>query len=98
VLALDEVVRDPQLVRRGLFAEIEHPKLGPVRQVAFPAQMSETPARLRTPAPEHGEHTDELLPGLGYDAPTLAALRLGRAGAGAMGPKSARSGSGWAPR
>ena len=75
VLGLDEVVRDPQLVRRGLFAEIEHPKLGPVRQVAFPVQLSETPARLRTPPPELGEHTDEVLRGLGYDAPTIAALR-----------------------
>jgi crotonobetainyl-CoA:carnitine CoA-transferase CaiB-like acyl-CoA transferase len=75
VLALDEVVRDPQLVQRGLFTEVEHPKLGPVRQVAFPVQMSGTPARVATAAPELGEHTDEVLHGLGYDAATIAALR-----------------------
>ena len=49
VLRLDEVVRDPQLVGRGLFTEVEHPKLGAIRQIAFPVQMSATPARV-TPA------------------------------------------------
>ena len=75
VLALDEVVRDPQLVQRGLFTEVEHPKLGRVRQVAFPVQMSATPGRVVTPAPELGEHTDEVLRGLGYDATAIAAFR-----------------------
>jgi crotonobetainyl-CoA:carnitine CoA-transferase CaiB-like acyl-CoA transferase len=75
VLTLDEVVRNPQLVQRGLFTEVEHPKLGPVRQVAFPVQMSATPARVRTPPPELGEHTDEVLQTLGYDAAAIAAFR-----------------------
>jgi crotonobetainyl-CoA:carnitine CoA-transferase CaiB-like acyl-CoA transferase len=75
VLALDEVVRDPQLEARGLFTEVEHPRLGPVRQVAFPVQMSLTPARVSTPPPELGEHTDEVLGSLGYDAAAIADLR-----------------------
>jgi crotonobetainyl-CoA:carnitine CoA-transferase CaiB-like acyl-CoA transferase len=75
VLGLDEVVQDPQLAHRGLFTQVEHPKLGSVRQVAFPVQMSATPARVVTPAPELGQHTDELLRGLGYDGATIAAFR-----------------------
>ena len=75
VLSLDEVVRDPQLVQRGLFTEVVHPKLGPVRQVAFPVQMSATPGRVVAPPPELGEHTDEVLGGLGYDEAAIEGFR-----------------------
>ena len=75
VLTLDEVVRDPQLVQRGLFTEVEHPRLGAVRQVGFPVRLSATPGRVVTPPPELGEHTDQVLHGLGYDAAAIAAFR-----------------------
>jgi crotonobetainyl-CoA:carnitine CoA-transferase CaiB-like acyl-CoA transferase len=75
VLALDEVVRDPQLAQRGLFTEVLHPKLGPVRQVAFPVRMSATPGRVVSPPPELGEHTDQVLGGLGYDPAAIAGFR-----------------------
>ena len=75
VLSLDEVVRDPQLRQRGLFVDVEHPKLGPVPQVAFPVQMSATPGRVSTPPPELGEHTDEVLRDLGYDATAISGFR-----------------------
>jgi crotonobetainyl-CoA:carnitine CoA-transferase CaiB-like acyl-CoA transferase len=75
VLDLGEVVRDPQLVQRGLFTTVEHPKLGVVPQVAFPVHLSETPGRVVTPPPALGEHTDDVLRGLGYDPATIAAFR-----------------------
>jgi crotonobetainyl-CoA:carnitine CoA-transferase CaiB-like acyl-CoA transferase len=75
LLALDEVVRDPQLTGRGLFTEVEHPELGPIRQVAFPVGLSRTPAQITSPPPALGEHTDEVLGALGYDAAAIGSLR-----------------------
>ncbi|MBI3458105.1 MAG: CoA transferase [Candidatus Rokubacteria bacterium] len=75
VLTLDEVVRDPQLIRRGLFQAIEHPRLGRIPQLGFPAKLSASPARMETAPPELGAHTDEILAALGYDAEAVQALR-----------------------
>jgi formyl-CoA transferase len=38
-------------------------------------QMSETPLRVQGPSPTLGEHTDEVLQGLGYDPESIEALR-----------------------
>ena len=39
-----------------------------------PIELSETPGSYRRPAPLIGEHTDEILKSLGYDAGEIAAL------------------------
>lgn len=75
VLSVEEVVRDPQLTRRGLFGEVCHPTIGRIPQVAFPVKLSETPGRMETAPPALGAHTEEILAGLGYDAAAVAALR-----------------------
>lgn len=65
-LSVEELLRDPQMLHRGMVREVEHPKLGRVRQTGFPVQFSETPAEFRRFAPRPGEHTDEVLTELGY--------------------------------
>jgi crotonobetainyl-CoA:carnitine CoA-transferase CaiB-like acyl-CoA transferase len=39
-----------------------------------PIELSETPGAYRRPAPLIGEHTDDILKSLGYEASEIAAL------------------------
>ncbi len=76
-----EVADDPQVQANGLIAELEHPHVGPLRQVGVPVQLARTPGAARSTAPEHGQHTEEVLVEAGYGWDEIAALRS----AGALG-------------
>ncbi len=56
-----EVFADPQVLARGMVAELDHPAAGPMRTLGIPVKLSETPGALRRPAPRLGEHTAEVL-------------------------------------
>jgi len=74
-----EVVEDPQVVANGYFAA--HPTRPAVRLATGPMQFDDEQTIIRRPAPDTGEHTDEVLAELGYPAQEVAALR----GVGAVG-------------
>ncbi len=75
VYALDEALDDPHNRYRQMVVEVEHPTVGRAPQVGIGTKLSETPGRIRSPAPLPGQHTDELLSGLGYSAEEIASLR-----------------------
>jgi crotonobetainyl-CoA:carnitine CoA-transferase CaiB-like acyl-CoA transferase len=68
-----EVGEDTQALANGYITTVEHPKLGPLRVVGVPAQLSETPGSVGV-APELGQHAEEILLTLGYDRDQIAAL------------------------
>lgn len=69
-----DMLEDPQFVARQSIVEVDHPVFGRVKmQNAFP-RLSETPGGVRWPGPALGEHTREVLEGLGVDASRLADL------------------------
>jgi crotonobetainyl-CoA:carnitine CoA-transferase CaiB-like acyl-CoA transferase len=71
---VSEVFADPQIAARNMVVEVEHP-LGPLKLVANPLRMSETPLNTYDPPPRIGQHTDELLSGvLGLSASEIDAL------------------------
>ncbi|CAB4857547.1 unannotated protein [freshwater metagenome] len=75
VLSPAALSADPHVQAIGLLQDSVHPTAGRLRQPRHPAQFASTPATLGSGAPTLGEHTDELLTELGFDANAIAALR-----------------------
>jgi crotonobetainyl-CoA:carnitine CoA-transferase CaiB-like acyl-CoA transferase len=76
VQTIDQVFNDPQVIHRGMVAEIEHPSAGKVKMAGIPLKFSATPASLRLPPPRLGEHSaGVLVEWLGMNPEEIAALR-----------------------
>ena len=75
VLDLREVLEDAHQRARQMVIEVSNPVVGTVRQVGIGPKFSETPGRVRSTAPEPGQHTDDVLAALGYQRDTIASLR-----------------------
>jgi len=56
-----DLVDDPQVTANNYVVEYEHPVSGRTSTLGFPIALSETPAAIRLPAPEWGQHTEEVL-------------------------------------
>ena len=69
-----EAVSDAQTRARGLIVQLEHPLIGPAKSIANPIRFSATPATYRLPPPLLGEHTAEILHGLGYSDSDIRAM------------------------
>lgn len=71
---LDTIFDDPHLAATGFFVFRDHPSEGRMRVMAVPDRYSATPPEIGALAPRLGQHTREILAGLGYDAARIAAL------------------------
>jgi crotonobetainyl-CoA:carnitine CoA-transferase CaiB-like acyl-CoA transferase len=60
VLHHDEVFADPQILARGMVAEVEHAKAGRQKTLGVPLKLSATPGSVRRPAPTLGQHDAEI--------------------------------------
>ena len=74
----EEMVKDPQVQARDMVVELRHPTLGTITEFGVPIKLSETPGSVRMAAPASGEHTDEVLRGLGLSAEEIRGLRASR--------------------
>jgi crotonobetainyl-CoA:carnitine CoA-transferase CaiB-like acyl-CoA transferase len=71
----EDLFGDPQVEAEQLEIELNDPSVGQMTQVASHVMTSETTWERPSPAPLAGQHTDEILLELGYDAAAIAALR-----------------------
>ena len=58
---LSEVVADPQVKANNFLTEVEHPGLGTYPEIGVPFALRDTPTHPSGPAPEWGQHTEEVL-------------------------------------
>lgn len=73
VVTRDETTTDPWLHANGFWEEYELAPFGTVAGVRSYAEFSRTPGGFRYPAPQLGEHTEEVLAGLGGEQGTAPA-------------------------
>jgi CoA:oxalate CoA-transferase len=71
---LAQTFEDPQVRHQEMVLELEQPS-GRVKTLGFPVKMSDTPAKIRRPAPQLGQHTREILLELGVAAERIEELK-----------------------
>src|SRR5579872_7111211 len=74
VYDIDQFLADPHVLEREIVVEVPDAQCGGLVMHNVIPRLSDTPGRLRRPAPEIGEHTAEILGQFGVDAATLAEL------------------------
>ena len=74
--SVGDLPEDPQVRANNYTIDFEHPKYGTIQMVGMPVRLSETPGSVRAPAPELGQHTEQILVDLlDYDRDRIANLR-----------------------
>jgi crotonobetainyl-CoA:carnitine CoA-transferase CaiB-like acyl-CoA transferase len=76
VNSVDELPDDPQVKANDYVVDFDHPQFGATKVVGIPVRLSRTPGRIRSAAPEFGQHTEEILVELlGYGWEEVGKLR-----------------------
>ena len=76
VYAPEQVLDDPHIAQLDYLQPHPYPSTAsPVPIAGFPVSLSATPGSTRRRAPTLGEHTEEILAELGYDAAAIRSLR-----------------------
>jgi crotonobetainyl-CoA:carnitine CoA-transferase CaiB-like acyl-CoA transferase len=75
VNTMETLAKSEHLAARGFFVKIDRPLVGELTYPGAPYDFEQSPWQLRRPAPLLGEHTQEVLRELGYEAGAITRLR-----------------------
>lgn len=71
----EEAVNNEHYITRGMVQEVEHPVIGKMKMIGIPTKFSKTPGSIRFASPTYGQHTDEILSGIGKTSEEITNLR-----------------------
>ncbi len=74
VYSYDQIMHDPHIEARNMVVEMDHPKMGRVKTLGLPLKSTGELCAIRKPAPWLGQHSDEVLRGIGYGGADIDAL------------------------
>jgi len=75
ILSLEAALNQPQVQHRETLATVAADGIGDVRLFNLTALFEKTPGKVETPPPTLGQHTDEILGGIGYSSERVAELK-----------------------
>jgi crotonobetainyl-CoA:carnitine CoA-transferase CaiB-like acyl-CoA transferase len=78
VYNIRDAFADPQVEALRIERPVTHPRLGEINLVAQPCEITGFDRAIRTATPDLGEHNDEILQSLGYDAEAIAEMKAKR--------------------
>jgi len=76
ILSLGAALTQPQVQHRNVLQRVHvDGEIGDVKLFGLTAQLSRTPGAIKSPPPKLGEHTAQLLAGIGYSTKDVASLK-----------------------
>ena len=75
ILSLEAALTQPQVAHRGTLATVQAEGIGELRLFNLTALFEKTPGKVEAPPPTLGQHTEEVLGGIGYTQEQIAQLK-----------------------
>lgn len=72
---INEVFNDPHVKARNLLIDVDHPRGGKMKNVNFPVKFSGLDMNENSGPPSAGQHTSEILIGMGYTQEQISKLK-----------------------
>jgi crotonobetainyl-CoA:carnitine CoA-transferase CaiB-like acyl-CoA transferase len=74
---VDSLLNDPHLLAVGMLQYVEHPSEGRMLEIGVPFSFSGTPGlSVQKPAPQLGQHSEQILSEAGFDLKAIEALQM----------------------
>jgi CoA:oxalate CoA-transferase len=72
---VEQVIKHPQVIAREMVVYQQHPVAGEIVMPGIPIKLSKTPGTIDRPAPVLGQHTLELLTGMGFEKVVIEQMK-----------------------